>query len=76
VKTVRTAVFSLVLLAALFVAAGPAGATPVLAADRYKWFYWVGPLLLIASILFLLALGAGYYIRVLRPKHRGRPVRK
>jgi hypothetical protein len=76
VKTVRTAVFSLVLLVALFVAAAPAGATPVLAADRYKWFYWVGPLLLIASILFLLALGAGYYIRVLRPKHRGRPVRK
>jgi len=76
VKTVRTAVFSLVLIAALGVAAAPAGAAPVFAADRYKWFYWVGPLLLIASILFLLALGAGYYIRVLRPKYRGRPVRK
>jgi uncharacterized membrane protein YedE/YeeE len=76
VKTVRTAVFSLVLLAALCVAAAPAGAAPVLADDRYKWFYWVGPLLLIGSILFLLALGAGYYIRVLRPKYRGRPVRK
>jgi hypothetical protein len=76
VKTVRTAAFSVALLAALGVAAAPAGAGPVLADDRYKWFYWVGPLLLIASILFLLALGAGYYIRVLRPKYRGRPVRK
>jgi hypothetical protein len=76
VKTVRTAVFSLVLLAAVSAVAAPAGAAPVLAADRYKWFYWVGPLLLIASILFLLALAAGYYIRVLRPKYRGRPVRK
>lgn len=75
-KTVRTAVFSAVMLAALWVAASPAGAGPVLADDRYKWFYWVGPLLLIVSFLFLLALGAGYYIRVLRPKYRGRPVRK
>ena len=75
-KTVRTVTFSVVLLVALGLAAAPAGAAPVLADDRYKWFYWVGPLLLIASILFLLALGAGYYIRVLRPKYRGRPVRK
>lgn len=75
-KAVRTAVFSLVLLTALGVVAAPAGAAPVLADERYKWFYWVGPLLLIGSILFLLALGAGYYIRVLRPKYRGRPVRK
>lgn len=76
VKTVRTAAFPVVMLAALVVGAAPAGAAPVLADDRYKWFYWVGPLLLIGSILFLLALGAGYYIRVLRPKYRGRPVRK
>jgi hypothetical protein len=27
-------------------------------------------------VLFLLALGVGYYIRVLRPKYRGRPVNK
>ncbi len=44
--------------------------------DRYKWFYWVGPLLMIGAILFLLALGVGYYVRVLRPKYRGRPVNK
>jgi hypothetical protein len=76
VKLVRIVALPLVTLVALSVAAAPAGAGPVLADDRYKWFYWVGPLLLGASFLFLLALAAGYYIRVLRPKYRGRPVRK
>jgi hypothetical protein len=76
VKVTRIAAFPIVLLVVLGVAAAPAGAAPVLAAERYKWFYWVGPLLLLASILFLIALAAGYYIRVLRPKYRGRPVRK
>jgi hypothetical protein len=76
VKIARIAALPLVLVAVLGVAAAPAGAGPVLAAERYKWFYWVGPLLLGASFLFLLALAVGYYIRVLRPKYRGRPVRK
>jgi hypothetical protein len=76
VKIVRIVALPVLALVALVVAAAPAGAAPVLAADRYKWFYWVGPLLLGASFLFLLALAAGYYVRVLRPKYRGRPVRK
>jgi hypothetical protein len=76
VKVIRIAAIPVVSLIVLGVAAAPAGAGPVLAAERYKWFYWVGPLLLLASFVFLLALGAGYYIRVLRPKYRGRPVRK
>jgi hypothetical protein len=75
-KVTRIAAFPIAVLVVLGVAAAPAGAAPVLAADRYKWFYWVGPILLLASILFLIALAAGYYIRVLRPKYRGRPVRK
>jgi hypothetical protein len=75
-KVTRIAAFPIGVLVVLGVAAAPAGAAPVLAADRYKWFYWVGPILLLASILFLIALAAGYYIRVLRPKYRGRPVRK
>jgi len=33
-------------------------------------------LLMIGAILFLLALGVGYYVRVVRPKYRGRPVNK
>ena len=48
----------------------------MVAAIALKWFYWVGPLLMIGAILFLLALGVGYYVRVLRPKYRGRPVNK
>jgi hypothetical protein len=76
VKIVRIAALTLATVAVLGVAAVPAGAGPVLAADRYKWFYWIGPLLMVAAVLFLLALGAGYYIRVLRPKYRGKPVNK
>jgi hypothetical protein len=76
VKIARLVALPLVTLVVLGVAAVPAGAGPVLANDRYKWFYWIGPLLLGASFLLLLALAAGYYIRVLRPKYRGRPVRK
>jgi hypothetical protein len=76
VKIARLVALPLVAVVVLGVAAVPAGAGPVLANDRYKWFYWIGPLLLGASFLLLLALAAGYYIRVLRPKYRGRPVRK
>jgi len=76
VKIVRIAALAVATLTVLGVAAVPAGAGPLLAADRYKWFYWIGPLLMIGAVLFLLALGAGYYIRVLRPKYRGKPANK
>jgi hypothetical protein len=76
VKILRIAALPLTTLAVIVTTAAPAAAGPVLAADRYKWFYWVGPLLMIGSILFLAALGVGYYIKVLRPKYRGRPVNK
>jgi hypothetical protein len=76
VKTMRIAALSLTTLAVIGVTAAPAGAAPVLAAERYKWFYWIGPLLMVGAVLFLIALGVGYYIRVLRPKYRGRPVNK
>ena len=75
-KIVRIAALSLTMIVAIVVTAAPAGAAPVLANDRYKWFYWIGPLLMVGAILFLIALGVGYYIRVLRPKYRGRPVNK
>jgi hypothetical protein len=76
VKVTRLVMLPVVAMVALVVAAAPAGAGPVLANERYKWFYWIGPLLLLASFLLLLALAVGYYVRVLRPKYRGRPVRK
>ena len=75
-KIVRMAALPLTMIAVIAVSAAPAGAAPVLADDRYKWFYWIGPLLMVGAILFLVALGVGYYIRVLRPKYRGRPVNK
>ena len=75
-KIIRLAAIPLTTLAVIGLSTVPAGAAPVLANDRYKWFYWVGPLLMVGAILFLIALGVGYYIRVLRPKYRGRPVNK
>ena len=62
------------LLAALLVAmlAVPAGAaTPVLANDKFKWFYWIGPILALSFVGWLVMMAVGYYLRVLRPKYRG-----
>jgi len=49
-----------------------AAATPVLADDKYKWFYWIGPILALSFIGLIGAMCFGYYMRVLRPKWRGR----
>ena len=74
-STVRRCLTTLAVTAALVAAlAAPAGASPILADDDYKWFYWVGPLLVLSFIGLLIAIGAGYYVKVLRPKRRGRPV--
>jgi cyanate permease len=61
---------SVVTLAA--VAAPAAAATPVLADEQFKWFYWIGFILAASLVLWLLATLVGYYLRVIRPKHRGR----
>ena len=62
-----------VLAASLLVAlAVPAGAaTTVVADDEYKWFYWIGPLLALSFLGWLLMMAVGYYVKVLRPKWRG-----
>ena len=60
-------------LVALTTLASPAGAaTPVLANEKFKWFYWIGFVLAASMALWLLASLIGYYMRVIRPKHRGR----
>jgi len=60
-------------LVALATLATPAGAaTPVLANEKFKWFYWIGFVLAASLALWLLATAVGYYLRVIRPKHRGR----
>ena len=79
-KSVRTRILSLVTLAlsasmaVLVVAAAPAVAsTGVVVADQqFKWFYWIGIILALSMILWLIVTAAGYYVRVMRPKYRGR----
>ena len=68
VATVVT--LSLATLVAL--AAPAAAATPVVANEDFKWFYWIGFILAASMVLWLLATLIGYYFRVIRPKHRGR----
>jgi hypothetical protein len=75
VSTARRCLTTLAVTAALMaLLAAPAGASPIFADDDYKWFYWVGPLLVLSFIGLLIAIGIGYYVKVLRPKRRGRPV--
>jgi hypothetical protein len=69
-RVVYVVAISLVTVAAL--AAPAAAATPVLADERFKWFYWIGFVLAVSLVLWLLATLVGYYVRVIRPKHRGR----
>jgi hypothetical protein len=77
VKSLRARVAFLVALSsvALVVLAAPAtAATPVLADQKFKWFYWLGVVLVAGLVLWLLATLVGYYVRVIRPKHRGREI--
>jgi small neutral amino acid transporter SnatA (MarC family) len=65
-------------MVALLALAAPAAAAPaisgsaVLADEQFKWFYWIGFVLAASLVLWLLATLVGYYVRVIRPKHRGR----
>ncbi|MET0276276.1 MAG: hypothetical protein ABW073_09865 [Acidimicrobiia bacterium] len=73
---VRRRVVSIVVVATALVVlvANPASASPVLADDDYKWFYWAGPLIGLSLFMLICAIGIGYYVRVMRPKYRGRRV--
>jgi hypothetical protein len=75
VKSARARVASIVTLSLVTLAAlatPAAAATPVVADNQFKWFYWIGFILAVSLVLWLLATLVGYYIRVIRPKHRGR----
>ena len=50
-------------------------ANQVLATDQFKWFYWAGFLFAAGFVLMMVALVIGYYVRVLRPKYRGKEVK-
>lgn len=74
-KSVRARVASVVALSLVLLAvtaAPAAAATPVLANEKFKWFYWIGFVLAASLVLWLIATLIGYYFRVIRPKHRGR----
>jgi small neutral amino acid transporter SnatA (MarC family) len=74
VKKLRIRLASIAVLAAamLVTIAAPAGAaTTVLADSKYQWFYWIGPILAVSFLGWLIMMAAGYYVRVLRPKWRG-----
>lgn len=78
-KSARTRILSLTALAltamtAVLVLAAPAGASTgvVVASDQFKWFYWIGIILAVSMILWLIVTMVGYYLRVMRPKYRGR----
>lgn len=70
----RLAAFASVSLVTLVALAGPAGATSIVADDQYKWFYWAAPLLVLSAFGVIGMLSLGYYVRVIRPKYRGRKV--
>jgi hypothetical protein len=69
---VTLALVALVGLAAPAAAAPAVSGSPVLADDQFKWFYWIGFILAASLVLWLIATLIGYYVRVIRPKHRGR----
>ena len=69
---IRLAALAAVSASLLVCLAVPAGAsTTVVADDTYKWFYWIGPILAVSFLGWLIMTVAGYYFRVLRPKWRG-----
>ena len=43
----------------------------ILADETYKWFYWIGFVLVLGLIACVALIGIGYYLKVLRPKWRG-----
>jgi len=73
-RAVRAAALAAVVVVA---AAAPAGAsTTVLANQKYPWFYWAAPILTVTAILLIVAVWAGYSMKVLFPKYRGRKVKE
>jgi hypothetical protein len=53
----------------------PAAAAPVAASEAQRfWFYWIAPLLVLAGLGIVGMLALGYYVRVIRPRSRGRKV--
>jgi hypothetical protein len=69
IRLAFVATIALALVAGLALPAG--AATPLLADDQFKWFYWVGPILALSFVGWLVMMAVGYYVRILRPRWRG-----
>jgi len=69
---VTISMVALLALAAPAAAAPAISGSPVLANDKFKWFYWIGFILAASMALWLLRTAVMYYVKVVRPKHRGR----
>ena len=69
-KTVRPLIvtFSALLLVGL----GASPAFAVGAVTPKPWHFWIAPILAISFIGIFVALMVGYYVKVFRPKYRGR----
>jgi hypothetical protein len=48
--------------------------TTFLADEKYKWFYWLAPILMVSFVGVVLLLCSGYIKKVLIPKYRGKRV--
>jgi hypothetical protein len=46
----------------------------VLANDQYKWFWWIAPILVVSVLLVIAMLSGGYIRKVLIPRVKGRRV--
>ncbi len=52
----------------LLVTASPAAAQTAAVVSR-PWHYWASPILAAGFVFMVLALGVGYFVRVLNPRH-------
>ncbi len=46
----------------------------MLADQKFQWFYWLAPILMLSFVGVLFALSGGYVKKVLLPKYRGKRV--
>ena len=46
----------------------------MLADDQYQWFWWLAPILLVSVLLVIGMLSGGYIRKVLIPRVKGRRV--
>jgi len=72
VRVAHVVTLSMVALVALATPAAAVSGSPVLANEQFKWFYWIGFILAVSLALWLLRTVVMYYVKVIRPKHRGR----